>query len=72
MIYRGQMLATCPNGHPLQPGHVLVGWSPCGCEAALANHRGHRTVQCLDCHDSGETMVCYDPPHPVGAGHPNR
>ena len=68
------MAAICPNGHQLRPGHVLVGWSPCGC-ANCGNQprglRGHRTLQCLDCREQGEEMVRYNPPH-IGGGHPNR
>lgn len=33
--------ARCPNGHPLRPGRVLVGWSPCRCG-------GHRTWECVE------------------------
>ncbi|WUI02120.1 hypothetical protein OHR68_10020 [Spirillospora sp. NBC_00431] len=65
------MPATCPNGHKLQPGRVLVGWSPCTCEAAWAAHKGHRTTQCRDCQDEGWTTVRYAPEH-IGGGHPNR
>lgn len=61
----------CPHGHPLRPGRVLVGWSPCTCAAAITNHRGHRTTQCLDCADHHITTVRYEPEH-LDGGHPNR
>ncbi|HLU97401.1 MAG TPA: hypothetical protein VKZ89_11225 [Thermobifida alba] len=65
------MRATCPYGHPLEPGRVLVGWSPCTCPSAWAANKGHRTTQCLTCADHHITTVRYDPPH-LGGGHPNR
>jgi hypothetical protein len=34
--------ATCPNGHRLGPGRVLVGWQACDCG-------GHRTWACREC-----------------------
>jgi hypothetical protein len=34
----------CPNGHPLRPGHVRVGFQPCGGE----DRGGHLTWTC-DC-----------------------
>lgn len=65
------MYGVCPYGHPLRPGRILVGWSPCGCAPALRNHRGHRTVQCLACLEHRITSVRYAPEH-IGGGHPNR
>ncbi|WP_378280368.1 hypothetical protein [Actinomadura rugatobispora] len=62
---------TCPYGHPLTPGDVLVGWSPCTCPPAWAAHKGHRSLQCWTCHAYGITSVRYEPPH-IGGGHPNR
>lgn len=62
---------TCPYGHPLTPGDILVGWSPCICAPAWANHGGHRTIQCLPCNRRHIETVLYDPEH-VGGGHPNR
>jgi len=51
----------CPNGHPLVPGTVVVGWHPCLC---VEGHSGHRTYWCRAC---GTTL--YEPPHtPVVAG----
>lgn len=70
------MASTCPNGHVLRPGRVLIGWSPCTrCPAtatAQRGLRGHRTVQCLDCRDNGVETVRYEPPCIHGGGHPNR
>lgn len=37
----------CPEGHPLVPGRMLVGWKPCGCTP----NGGHRTIECR--HDVG-------------------
>jgi hypothetical protein len=45
----------CPNGHPLGPGTVVVGWHPCRC---AEGHSGHRTYWCQEC----RTAV-YVPPH---------
>ncbi|GAB3681559.1 hypothetical protein GCM10027589_51530 [Actinocorallia lasiicapitis] len=55
---------TCPYGHPLGPGRVLVGWKPCGCDGAR-DAGGHRTYSCNACRelsDRRETL-CYFPPH---------
>ena len=46
----------CPNGHPLRPPNVLVGFHPCYCAQPISH--GHRTLACRTC---GETM--YSPPH---------
>ena len=70
--YHDVMLGTCPNGHQLRTGRVLVGWSPCNCAAAWAANKGHRTTQCRDCEDEGWTTVRYEPHHVHGAGHPGR
>lgn len=63
----------CPYGHPLGPGKMLVGWAPCICKAVLQTDgpKGHRTYQCLACHDHHITSVMYVPEH-VGGGHPDR
>lgn len=62
--------ATCPYGHPLGPGRVLVGWLPCICPPAQANHNGHRTFQCRVCLEEladRRKVVSYTPPHlPAG------
>ncbi|NKT60965.1 hypothetical protein GS885_23430 [Rhodococcus hoagii] len=44
----------CPNGHPLGPGRVLVGWFACSC----TERGGHRTYDCRQC-----GAVIYRPPH---------
>ncbi|MBM4657350.1 hypothetical protein GS640_17790 [Rhodococcus hoagii] len=44
----------CPNGHPLGPGKVLVGWFACAC----TERGGHRTYDCLTC-----GAILYRPPH---------
>jgi hypothetical protein len=49
----------CPNGHPLGPGTVVVGWPPCQC---VEGHSGHRTYYCRTC---GVTM--YEPPRTKGS-----
>lgn len=36
---------TCPNGHPIGPGQVLVGWLTCDC----TERGGHRTYDCRQC-----------------------
>jgi hypothetical protein len=59
--------ATCPYGDPLGPGLVIVGWSPCGCQAG---RRGHRTYRCRLCLERRRWQtVCYFPEH-LGGGHP--
>jgi hypothetical protein len=66
----GEVPTTCPYGDPLGEGGVLVGWFPCGCPAALDNHRGHRTYSCQVCREKRRwKTVCYSPPH-LGGGHP--
>ena len=34
---------SCPHGHRLRPGAMLVGHQPCSCRG------GHTTWTCLDC-----------------------
>jgi hypothetical protein len=62
---------TCPYGHRLTAGLVLVGWHWCQCTEAINHHRGHRTHQCLTCVDYRITSVCYTPACLQG-GHPPR
>lgn len=45
----------CPNGHPLGPRRMLVGWVPCTC---TPDATGHRTYQCRRC-----DAVIERPPH---------
>jgi hypothetical protein len=52
----------CPNGHPLGPGTVVVGWHPCQC---VEGHSGHRTYWCRTC-----GVTSYVPPHEA-AGTPS-
>jgi hypothetical protein len=40
---------------------VLVGWTPCTCGPAWANHGGHRTFKCMACEEDGWRMICYLP-----------
>jgi hypothetical protein len=54
---------TCPNGHPLGPNRVLVGWLPCSCQGGL----GHRTYQCRAC-----AGWVYRPEHVPGGGEQSR
>ena len=65
----GEEPTHCPHGHPLGPGQVLVGWSPCSCPGAAFG--GHRTFRCRACIDGGEEMVMYRPEHldERGPGH---
>lgn len=52
----------CPNGHPLGPGKVLIGWQPCSCASKdKGGPGGHRTIVCVTC---GVTL--YRPPHDRG------
>jgi hypothetical protein len=44
----------CPNGHPLGPGTVVMGWHPCDC----VERGGHRTYWCRTC-----KVTMYEPPH---------
>jgi len=38
---------ACEHGHRWGPGKVIVSWSPCDCDPALAEPgRGHLTVSC--------------------------
>ncbi|WP_433334229.1 hypothetical protein [Spirillospora sp. CA-294931] len=56
----------CPQGHPLSPGRVIVGWSPCACPPCATRARGlrgHRTYLCLTCKDDHVTTMCYLPYH---------
>ncbi|MFI0404566.1 hypothetical protein [Actinomadura sp. 3N508] len=56
----------CPAGHRLEPGRVIVGWSPCicpPCDERGRGLRGHRTYLCLDCKDEHVTTKCYLPHH---------
>ncbi len=54
----------CPYGHPLtEAGQALIGWRPCGCAVALANHGGHRTVRCDACQTTGTTTTAFHPEH---------
>jgi hypothetical protein len=46
---------ACPNGHPLRPRSVLVGWQGCTC---CWPEIGHRTYLCRVCGAIG-----YDPAH---------
>ncbi|WP_018658240.1 hypothetical protein [Actinomadura flavalba] len=58
--------SACPYGHRLEPGRVLVGWSPCVCPPCAnraRGRRGHRTYLCLACKDEHVTTVCYRPHH---------
>jgi hypothetical protein len=70
MAITAPMLGTCPECLTrLEPGRVLVGWSPCQCSSALrARHgRGHRTTQCRTCMDVHQTTtVRYEPYHVLG------
>lgn len=55
---------SCPNGHILGAGQVLVGWRACGC--AGARHGGHRTWTCRRCLEAGvgnETSTIYATRH---------
>ena len=45
----------CPNGHPLGPGTVVVGWHTCQC---VEGHSGHRTYYCRTCR-----VTMYEQPH---------
>lgn len=57
--------ATCPYGHPLGPGKVLVGWLPCGCEwTTIGGHRTYQCTACLTLSDKRQT-VCHFPPHDI-------
>lgn len=40
---------SCPRGHLLTGGHVLVGWHTCSCPGAI--NGGHRTWTCRSCLD---------------------
>jgi hypothetical protein len=59
---------TCPYGHPLKPGNVVQGWSPCICPPAWDSHGGHKTLECLECSRHDITSIRYEPEH-VGGGH---
>ena len=39
----------CPNGHPLGPRQVTVGWIPCRCAEHLSGTAGHRSWSCNEC-----------------------
>lgn len=54
---------VCPFDHPLGPEQAVVGWHPCQCPAALANHGGHLTWRCRACADAGRTTRRFSPPH---------
>jgi hypothetical protein len=41
--------AHCSRGHPWGPGRVIVSWTPCDCDPAIADPsagQGHLTVRC--------------------------
>ena len=64
------MPLTCPNGHTLVEGEVLVGWRACGCPGA--RHGGHRTWTCRRCLELGvpdERITIYATTHDPHHGH---
>lgn len=64
--FRLDNIRECPRGHNLRRGHrqddPIVGWVPCDCAPALAEIKGHRTVQCWTCHLEGFTVIGHWPP----------
>lgn len=59
---------SCPEGHLLGAGRVLVGWYPCQCPGA--RNGGHRTWTCRACLDDGkgDDATIFDSRHdPAGA-----
>jgi hypothetical protein len=64
----------CPFGHLLGPGWILVGWSPCICQAAKeaagrGRGLGHARLHCLACETEGRTATYYEPPHDLRQWH---
>lgn len=63
---------SCPVGHLLAGGRVLVGWYPCGCSGS--SNGGHHTWICgtrLDLGRDPASYVIYDGRHDLiesGAG----
>lgn len=51
---------TCPVGHTLTAGRVLVGWHPCTCPGAADG--GHHTWTCISCLDAGQHLRDRDVP----------
>ena len=62
-VWEEPVPVTCPNGHQLRAGRVLVGWV--ACQQADAATGGHRTHRCLEC----EATV-YTPPMDERCEHP--
>lgn len=68
----GRIPKLCPYGHELTgpplphgTGRVIVGWTPCKCPPAAAEHGGHRIYHCRACLalDDKRSTICYFPPH---------
>lgn len=57
---------SCPAGHVLGPGRVLVGWYPCQCSGARGG--GHRTWRCRVCDAAGhgDENLIFSSPHIPG------
>src|SRR5688572_21391560 len=59
LVYVEPAPARCAAGHPLGPGQVHLGVSPCGCPpVARVDGRGHRTWRCGTCGDVQQWPPC--------------